>query len=419
MSRALLLQLARLGDLIQSLPAITSLHSHFPDRPLDLLCAAPLGPVARLFPGIQRIYPWEGERWHAFSKMPSHDGQQQVNAAAQYLTDLSFPHYALAYNLNNHPRSIFAGHLLSERVVGAGVYGPLNPRRPGWVEYLRQVAQERGTNRIHLADAFCGVCGVRPPELVPTLQARHIELSTDLSPIVNDSSLLRIGIVLGAGDVDRRVPLVIWRRLLEACVECFPNCLCLLIGGAGEREAALALENQLSPPYVSRMLNCVGRTTLPQLAHVLNRCQWVVGSDTGPLHLAVSCGARVIGWYFSRARVHETGPYGVGHYVWQHQERKTLRDRDSDALSQEQGLPTSWPVMETIRTMWDENSEENLSEWDRWTSHRDEWGMWYTQNGQQDQAISQRKEMWKRLLDSSFNEHEGLIPYGTLAGQSV
>ncbi|MDH5563314.1 MAG: glycosyltransferase family 9 protein, partial [Nitrospirota bacterium] len=306
MPQTLLLQLARLGDLIQSLPVISSLHTKFPEHVLDLLCAAPLAPLGRLFPGIQRVYPWEGEQWHSFSRISDRVDEHQLEAARVYLAGLAFPDYTLAYNLNNHPRSVLAAHLLSGRVVGAGAQGPLNPTLPPWVAYLRQVAGDRGSNRIHLADAFCGVCGLNPSPVVPTLNVQDVELASGHQQVMYDSSLMKIGIVLGAGDPDRRVPLAAWRKVIEACADHLPNYLCVLIGGAGEREAALALEDQLSPHYLSRVFNCVGRTSLPQLAHVFNQCQWVVGSDTGPLHLGVACGARAIGWYFSRARVHET-----------------------------------------------------------------------------------------------------------------
>lgn len=416
MSRSLLIQLARLGDSIQSLPVITSLHTEFPEQQLDLLCAAPVVPLGRLFPGIHGVYPWEGEKWHSFSTMPNRGGDQQLEAAGRYLTDLAFPDYSVAYNLNNHPRSILAAHLLSERVVGAGEQGPLNPSLPPWVSYLRQVAGDRGTNRIHLADAFCGLSGVKPPGVLPTIQACDSGLPSDFAQIVNDSSLVRIGIVLGAGDVDRRVPLATWRRLIEACVDHLPHCLCVLIGGAGEREAALALEDQFSPQYLSRILNCVGRTTLPQLAHVFNRCQWVIGSDTGPLHLGVACGARAIGWYFSRARVHETGPYGVGHYVWQQQKSVILKNREAQGLGQEQELPCSWPVMETIQLMQDERVGECSSEWNLWTSHRDEWGMFYTNGDKSDDMVLHRKETWERLSVLGSHQEALLMPREMIAG---
>jgi len=404
MPRSLIIQLARLGDLIQSLPAISSLHLYFPDQPLDLLCAALLVPLGQLFPGIQRVYPWDGERWHALATTFNSIDIIEIDAAGRYLSDCDFSSYAMAYNLNNHPRSILAAHLLSAHVVGAGDQGPLKTTLPPWVEYLQKVARERGNNRIHLADAFCGLSGVKPPGVVPTIQACDSGLPADLAQIVNDSSLVRIGIVLGAGDIDRRVPLATWRRLIEACVDHLPHCLCVLIGGAGEREAALVLEDQLSPLYLSRILNCVGRTTLPQLAHVFNRCQWVIGSDTGPLHLGVACGARAIGWYFSRARVHETGPYGVGHNVWQHRKSVIFKNTEAQGLGRRQELPCSWPVMETIQLMLEERVGECSSEWDLWTSHRDEWGMFYTNGGKSDDMVLQRKETWERL--SALGSHQ-------------
>jgi heptosyltransferase-1 len=418
MSRALLIQLARLGDLIQSLPVLTSLHTHISEQPVDLLCPELLVPLGRLFPNIQRVYPWEGERWHTLATMSGGDKERLIEAAEHYVADCAFPPYAVAYNLNNHPRSIVASHLFSERVVGAGDQGPLDPNLPPWVAYIRQVARDRGTNRIHLADAFCGVCGVPPPNMVPAIQANHADSPSDIGQILNDPSLVKVGIVLGAGDADRKVPLATWRRVLEACVDHVPNCLCVLIGGAGEREAALALEDQLSSHYRSRLLNCVGRTTLPQLAHVFNRCQWVVGSDTGPLHLAVACGARAIGWYFSRARVHETGPYGVGHYVWQHQEGEILKQRETSSFTKEPRLPGAWPVMETIQLIVDDHVDESLPDWKLWSSHRDEWGMFYTNMGKSDEALLQRQDLWERLTDASSHLHGFPLSSGSVAGSS-
>ncbi len=387
--RALIVQLARLGDLLQSLPVLSSLRERFPEASFDLLCPAPLVCLAEMFPGIQEAISWNGEDWHVLAKGSNGDLNHTFPQVVEYFSRFPSTPYSVVYNLNNHPRSVLAAHLFSEQVVGAGNQGPLHMCLPPWVAYLRHVANERGSNRIHLADALCGLCGMKPPAMAPTMQAIQIELSSDLASIMHDSSLVRIGIVIGAGDVDRRVPLATWCRVIEACAAHIPNCVCVLIGGAGEREAALALEDQLAPQYLSRLVNCVGRTTLPQLAHVFNRCQWVIGSDTGPLHLAVACGVRTIGWYFSRARVHETGPYGVGHYVWQHLGH---------------GHPDLWPVMETIQLILHHEPVDSCSsEWELWTSHRDEWGMFYSQNGKPDHAIVEREEIWERLSGMSLD----------------
>jgi heptosyltransferase I len=62
--RAILIQLARLGDLVQTLPAITALKERHPDWILDLLCPASLEPVGRMLPGISKVVKWDGAAWN-------------------------------------------------------------------------------------------------------------------------------------------------------------------------------------------------------------------------------------------------------------------------------------------------------------------------------------------------------------------
>jgi heptosyltransferase I len=57
MARALIVQLARLGDLLQTLPAITAIKGADPALVLDLLCPTSLSPIGRMLPGIA------GARW--------------------------------------------------------------------------------------------------------------------------------------------------------------------------------------------------------------------------------------------------------------------------------------------------------------------------------------------------------------------
>src|SRR3954466_9428654 len=66
--RSLILQMARLGDLVQTLPAIMALKTRNPDETLDLLCASPLAGLASVFPGINRVVPWEPDRWQQWAQ---------------------------------------------------------------------------------------------------------------------------------------------------------------------------------------------------------------------------------------------------------------------------------------------------------------------------------------------------------------
>lgn len=397
MSRALLIQLARLGDLVQSLPVLTSLRTVYPEQALDLLCPSPLVSLGELFPCVDRVYPWKGEEWHALATTSMTKCDQRLVQAKGYLSQFADSTYSLAYNLNNHPRGILAAHLLSDRVVGPGQKGPLNPTLPSWAGYLREVAQNRGNNRVHLADAFCGLCQVFPPSDIPSLQALEVPLPLELERVVNAHTSMLVGIVLGAGDTDRRVPLYVWQDFISKCAERIPESYLLIIGGEGEREAALTLERYLPAKYMNRVVNACGRTTLPQLVGILNRCRWVVGSDTGPLHLGAMCGARVIGWYFSRARVHETGPYGVGHYVWQKWESQSLNSQEEHEARTASTLSEDWPVRETVELIREGQVDFRQAGWDLWTSHRDDWGMFYSRAVKPDEAVHRRKDTWKAL----------------------
>lgn len=397
MSRALLIQLARLGDLVQSLPVLTSLRSVYPEQALDLLCPSPLVSLGELFPCVDRVFPWKGEEWHALATTSRTKWDQRLVQAKGYLSQFADSSYSLAYNLNNHPRGVLAAHLLSDRVVGPGQMGPLNPTLPAWAGYLREVAQNRGNNRVHLADAFCGLCQVFPPSDIPPLQALEVQLALELERVVNVQTSLLIGIVLGAGDIDRRVPLYVWQEFIAECAERIPESYLLMIGGEGEREGALTLERYLPAKYMNRVVNACGRTTLPQLVGILNRCRWVVGADTGPLHLGAMCGARAIGWYFSRARVHETGPYGVGHYVWQKWESQPLNSQEEREVKKASTPSEHWPVMETVNLIQEGPVEPMKAGWDLWSSHRDDWGMFYSCDGRPDRAVHQRKDTWDTL----------------------
>ena len=406
MSRALLIQLARLGDLVQSIPVLTSLHSVHPQPSLDLLCPLPLVSLGELFPCVDRVYSWNGGDWHDLASTEMTSCAQQLEHAERYLSGFSLPRYSLAYNLNNHPRGLLAAHLLGERVLGPGENGPLNPTLPAWAGYLCQIAQERGNNRVHLADAFCGLCRVLPPSDIPCLELSGVRLPVELERIVSGQSSMMIGVVLGAGDADRRIPLSVWEDLIATCAERIPQCYLLLIGGEGEREASLVLEQKLPAKYANRVVNGCGRTSLPQLAGILNRCRWVVGSDTGPLHLGVMCGARAIGWYFSRARVHETGPYGIGHYVWQHESGQSRECGDEHGAKIKGVCPDHWPVIETVNLMQEEQVDSMKAGWDLWTSHRDEWGAYYTRDGKPDQAVLRRKDTWAALSQLTMRDFQ-------------
>jgi ADP-heptose:LPS heptosyltransferase len=385
-ARRLLIQLARLGDLVQSLPAIASLTARYPHRSLDLLCPAPLADLARLFPGVGQVLLWNGAQWHAWAE--SFVGEFQSSwlcEVERYLTELTTEPYKMAYVLNHHPRAILAGTLLATEVQGPHLRGPLDEELSPWASYLHHVAHTRGSNRIHLADTFCGLCGVTPPPAPPVLILPSNDLPGDLAE-VGISAGQWIAVVVGAGDADRSIPVTVWIEWISLLLSHESPCAVVLVGTERDQTTALAIQDGLSPIIAGRLWNATGRTTLPQLATVLKRCHWAVGADTGPLHLATAVGTQAMGFYFSRARVHETGPYGQGHWAWQ-------ADR---------ALPETWPIRPSVALLLDPataSQQEPVAGWSLWQSHHDEWGAIFRPVGDRDSQEDQRATVWHQLTE--------------------
>jgi heptosyltransferase-1 len=386
--RVLVIQLARLGDLVQTIPAITVLKKSHPDWAIDLLCPAQLAELGRLLPGVSHVVSWDGAAWHRRAASAEAEVRAEHLAEARAgIRAISEDLYDRAFVLNQHPRAFIAGALLARESVGAVSGKPLSHKLSPWAEYIRRVAISNRSHRVHLADAFCGMCGLSPPNDIMPIQVPTTGLPTDLEPI-GQSDGDWIGLLVGAGDQERLVPIKVWERLIAECLEIRPASRIVLIGDQHEQERAQRIQEALSPLLLGRVWDTTGRLSLVQLASLLARCRFVVGTDTGPLHLAAAVGTRVIGWYFARARVHETGPYGPNHWVWQ------AETREMDRMAAIK--PARWPIAETIALLGD-GAAASVEDWSLWRSYRDDLGAYYAESDHEPIEPCERAQIWRQL----------------------
>ncbi len=113
-----------------------------------------------------------------------------------------------------------------------------------------------------------------------------------------------IAIHPGAGAAVKQWPPAAWAEVANRlAVE--RGTQILLTGGAGERGLVEAVASDLSQPA----LDAAGQTTLGQLAALYQRCALVLGSDSGPLHLAVAVVAPTVHLY-GPVDAAKFGPWG-------------------------------------------------------------------------------------------------------------
>ncbi len=124
----------------------------------------------------------------------------------------------------------------------------------------------------------------------------------------------------------------------------------VFIGAASEAALAGDVAARLAGPAC----NLAGRTTLPQLAAVLEVADAVVANDTGPLHLAAALGRPVVAPY-TCTKILLTGPYGgeagaVESRVWC-QGSRLKRCRRMECMA-ELTPNRLWPRLEEVLQTW-------------------------------------------------------------------
>lgn len=385
MSRTLVIQLARLGDLVQTMPMIAALRKQYPRDTIDLLCAEPLRDLGTLIPGIDRVIGWDGAQWHRWAARATPGVQpDQLREIEAELAAMFPQRYDRAFVLNQHTRAMVAGVLLANECIGPLAQGPLSEQLTPWAAYVREVARTRRSKRIHLSDAFCGMCGLLPSGTAPRCVSPLVTPSRHLEQIGRGGGPW-IGLIVGAGDPARLVPIEIWRAWIAQFLSVAPRGRVVLIGNGAESGRGQDIQRTMPPSILGRIWDVTGRTTIPELAQTLSRCHYVIGSDTGPLHLAAAVGTPVIGWFFGRARVHETGPYGAAHHVWQ------AESEDGGSVT-----PIDWPIESSLDVLLNE-SPRPQPHWVQWRSHMDRWGAYYSEAGQPSAPPRERETLWHEL----------------------
>ncbi len=308
----LVINLMRLGDLVQSAPVLRGLRARHPRARLTLAAmdifreaASLLGPVDRLltFPSLELALSLDREGWPSASRL-----------LARWLHEHLRPRPDLTVNLTP---TLLAG--LLARVSGAREIRGLavSPQRelatwPAWASYSLVVSKARSANPFNVVDLFVRGAGLAPdgqglalpaaPEFRALGRQRRAGLSLPAGTAL-------IGLMPGASQPERQWPPEKFAQAAGRLLQARP-CHFLLLGGAGERRLGQAIQSRL--PANAATLKA-GETDLRELAAWLAGVDLLITNDTGPMHLAASVGTRVLALFLASARVRDTGPAGPGH----------------------------------------------------------------------------------------------------------
>ena len=158
----------------------------------------------------------------------------------------------------------------------------------------------------HMLDYVAASLSVAPGALqlqMPVSGTARARASTLLADAPRATRL--IGLNIGATRPQKRWPNQAFASLAVRLAA--RGCTPVLIGGPGDRDAAEEIRSLLD--IDSKLINLCGKTSIPELAAVIERCDALVTGDSGAMHIAAAVGTSIVALFGSTDPI-QTGPVG-------------------------------------------------------------------------------------------------------------
>jgi ADP-heptose:LPS heptosyltransferase len=319
--QVLIINVTRMGDLIQTGPLLSRLREERPDVAIDLVVDRSFAPTASLLTGLRQVITYDFTRLLDECRTQSKSLVTLMQEMTAWAAPLREAGYDRIVNLTfNRQTGLLASYIGAPdmRGITAGPDGSPIVQNP-WLSYFTDLHRHRRFNRFNLVDLYAmggsGPGAFSPLSVTVPADSRAWAEGFLRSP---DRTVHQwIAVQAGASDVMKA-----WRPeyfgQTMARLSRHSDVGFVMIGTAAEAESIeLAKSSYRASGGAASILDASGRTTLNQLVGLLSRCQLLLTNDTGPMHLAVGVGTPVINLSVGHVDHHETGPYGPGHWVIQ------------------------------------------------------------------------------------------------------
>lgn len=319
-NNVLLVNITRLGDMLQATPTIAGIKMENPNCKVTVLVEKQFEDVCHSIPNIDEIVSLD----LAMTCRCLAREQDGIIDAYEYVgdvvRDLRTKRFDYCLNMSS---SAYTALLL--KLVGI-------ERNGGWTsddegfrviesEWARLFAtsvyhQNRQFNSLNLVDVFRCSADVdqHPRKLLINVQESDKTYAEELireAGFTNTGPL--IALQAGASQEKRQWSSERFIKLAKILVDKYQARI-ILTGSSKERSIIDPIKFGVNSPNV---VSFAGKTSIPQLAAVLQRAAVTITGDTGPMHMSVAVGTPVVAMFLASAYGFETGPYSEGNIVLQ------------------------------------------------------------------------------------------------------
>jgi ADP-heptose:LPS heptosyltransferase len=312
-TRILVIQLCRIGDILMTGPLLRGLRREHPRAEISLMvmdafAATPLPShlYDRLFAfplaGLARTLTTREQGW-----------EPALDELRAFVRGCSGAPFDLVVNLTHTDMSALVTSLMPAR-KRVGLVARADRRRgidSPWMTYMRASVRSRDLACFHLVDLFSWTAGI-------ARDAAGLEIAVGPEDHAWAAEWLQrrgltgrplMAMQLGASTDAKQWPVERFAALADALDPVLGEIV--LVGGPNERALATSFVAAARRPVI----DSIGETSLGQLAALLRHVRLLITNDTGPMHVAAAVGTRVLCISSGPVTASETGPYGAGHVV--------------------------------------------------------------------------------------------------------
>ena len=314
MKHILIVQLCRLGDILQTTPMLRGLRRTHPGAHVtlmlhDMFRSVPVPPAL-----FDRLVAFPYSKIAASLSDDARSWPRQVSRLREFTQSLGDEPYDLVLNLTHSDLAGLLTAVIPSRDVRGGLIAADRTRIVNGraMTYFWASQKSRAQGCFNLVDLHTWAAELplaRDQLEIAIPEAAQHRISAQLASRVGGRPL--VAVQLGASDDRKRWPP---ERFADAVNQLSPDtCDVVLVGTNAERPLGERLKARLTRPVVDLQ----GDTSIVEVAALFKRCRILLTNDTGTMHIAAGVGARVMDVSTGPVYAHETGPYGEGHLVIQ------------------------------------------------------------------------------------------------------
>ena len=319
-SNVLLVNITRLGDMLQATPTIAGIKMENPSCKITVLVEKQFAAICHALPYIDEVVSIDLTLMVRAMMREGEGVLDGYDYLSEFIEDMRKRCFDYCLNMSS---SAYTALLIS--LLGIDRSGGWTADNEGYrriqSEWARLFAtsvfhQNRIYNSLNLVDIFrCSADVAKHPnhllmEVTPD-DASYVEALIRESGFVGNGPL--IAIQSGASQMKRQWDPVYFGELVKR-IRADLGARIVLIGSPKER----ALAEQITAiSGLENVFIAAGHTTIGQLGALLKVCDLLVTGDTGPMHMATAVGTPVVAMFLASAYGFETGPYSADNIVLQ------------------------------------------------------------------------------------------------------